>query len=296
MSVDILRELADSRSFDLNAKDGSATFHYFAHSTTVGATTENDIYVAVLADLTLAPYVWNNLQRGRPSAKAMGNGWFDVTLPYTRPEGATTSDPGAVTPPGGQPPSPPPGQPKPEDQIDNGVSIEIGGKPPRLFKSRKTIIRTSPNGLPPDFQGLINVGQDGKADGVELPDPTFTLSVTRTFDYLTWGYLDRLEETCWKRNDKPFAARPAGHLLLTGVSGKIEKNGKCPLTFRFGIDKGEDVPVEGLDPQHRGPWEYIWFAYADGKNAADTRLGLKIIGVYVEELVAEADYSKLGLG
>jgi hypothetical protein len=208
----------------------------------------------------------------------------------------STSDPGAVTPPGGQPPTPPPGQPIPSDQIDNGVSIEIGGKPPRFFKSRKTVIRTSPNGLPPDYKGCINVGKDGQVEGVEMPEPAITLSVTRTFDYLTWGYIDRLFECTWHTNDKPFAARPVGHLMLMGVSGRIEKSGRCPMTFKFGIDGGEDVPVEGLSDQHRGPWEYIWFAYSDDVAAGETRLGKKVIGVYVEQLVDKADYSVLGLG
>lgn len=300
MSVTI-RELYDSRAADLNAKDGGGSFHFYA--TTSGETSpENAVYVAILTGETYAPYVWNNLVRGKPSIKPLGNNTFDVTIPYRRPDGVQTSDPAAATPAGGEPSHPPPQQPNPNDLIDNGVSLEIGGKPPRIFKSLKTISRQSPNGLPPDYQGLINVGQDGKAEGVEIPDPAVVLTRSVQFDYCTWGYADRVFDCCFKTNDRPFLARGAGELMLTGASLKVAQSGKVDVSFKFGVDKGEqDIPygtTAGGAPLtvDRGPWEYVWFAYAPDVAAGETRLGLTVIGVYVEQIVKRTDYRVLGIG
>lgn len=300
MSVTI-RETKDSRAFDLNAKDGSSTFKYLV-SVTGETNPENAIYTTLLTGETYAPYQWNGLSRGLPSATPLGNGWYDVSLPYRRPDGARTSDPGATTPAGGQPPNPPPPPAQSGDLIDNGTSLEIGGKPPRLFKSRKTLIRTAPVGVAPDFEGLINVGQDGKADGVEIPDPAVVLTVTRQFDYMTWGYVDRVYDCCFRTNAAALFARAAGQLMLTGASFRVEKGAKVSVTYKFGVDKGEtDIPIGttaagAAVTVDRGPWEYLWFAYKDDKKAGDTRLSLTVIGAYVEQLVTSADYSVLGLG
>lgn len=304
MSVS-LRELADSRSFDLNAKDGRATFHYFAVA--VGeANPENAVYVALLADTTLAPFVWNNLYRGRPSAKPLGGGWYDVTLPYGLPQGLGATDPNAVgTPPNSPPPMPPPPSPSSNDAVPRGTSMRIGSKPPRIYRSFQTVESVIVDYLdlagfdPSDYKKAIHVGKDGKVEGVEMPDPTNVMTLSRRFNQVTWRWILRLAECCWHPSLNNWAGFPPGVPMIIGGHLDVQKDGTVDVSVDVGIDPGEgEIDVRGdgkLMVSARPPWHYVWAVYDFEKDDGSGRLVSVPTMAYVEKLAGREDYSSLGL-
>lgn len=303
MSVTI-RETKDSRAFDLNDRSGRSPFRYLAF-VTGESNPEYALYAALLADLTLAPYFWNGLARGKPAADPLGGGWYDVTLPYALPQGLPATDPAAITPAGGQSPAPPPPPPRPEENIPPGTTLKIGGKPPRIYRSFRTVESQIVDYLdlvgfsPSDFKQAIHVDKDGKVEGVEMPDPSSVLTMNRVFTYLTWKWVLRLEQCCWHPNFQQWGPFPPGVAMLVGAHLEVQKDGKVQVAFDLGLDAGEgpiDVRGDGdLVISKRPPWHYVWAVYEHEKDSGSGRLVTRPVMAYCEQLAAEKDYNTLGL-
>lgn len=315
MSVDV-RELADSRGFDLNDRTGTATFHYYAKATGE-SNPENAVYVAVLADTNLAPYEWNGLSRGRPKAEALGNGWYDVSLPYSLPTGGVGSDPTAINPPGSPPTSAPPPSPTAEAPLTLETSLEIGGRPPMLFYSRATVSRTGARGVvmgpaaapiniaAPDYRGAINVLSDGHVGGVEPTESGMTWSVERVFPRITRRYVYGLRENLWRTNTQAWQGYPMDTLLFLGAALHMQPDGKIKAQFKFALDfedRGENGagievrPGGQLTVPRRPPHHYLWVAFRTEYDATSGRIVEAPAAAYVERLYNRFNPQNFGLG
>ena len=228
MSLTRITELADSRAFNFDAADGSATFKYMALVSSDDTNPEDTIYDRLATDDTLTtaitPRVWNNLVKGSPSATPLGGGFYSAELRYFTPQGGDAPDPGATYPPGGPPAPPTPTAPSDSTPVsaggaNGGWTLEIGGEPFRILKSLETISRTGLLGSdPPNFHGLINVDGKGEPQGIDVSVPKCEFIVTKRFPILTFGFYKTIRSLYGKTNDKVWYGFKKSEARFMGAS------------------------------------------------------------------------------
>lgn len=327
MAVEVV-ELAGSRSHGVGYTDGTGRRLYIVRDQ---AGAEDNISAVVLAVAAVAPFYWNNMSRQEFKAEHQGGNVYLVEVPYkyeARTGGGDgagsgtlvgvapdpTQPPGGPgTGPGGSDPSNPPTGPASEnDRLYPNVSIEIGGKPPRLYTSRNTVVSGGYGGATVrDYQGLIQVA-DGKVEGVDVPEPDAVLTQDFTFDYVTWAYLARLKALVWHTNDRPWYTFPAHDVAFLGATIRPDNQGRVVAAMRFGLSnsrvvkRGEIRPglgryVEGGPGLPNGNievpgWHHLWVTY---KPEDDPGIGLRVErpdAFYVEQLLPTDDFRYLGIG
>lgn len=327
MAVQVI-ELAASRSFGVGNTEGSGRRLYLARDPD-GA--EDNITAITLAIAAVAPFYWNNMSRQEFQAEHKGGNVYQAEVPYkytaqtgggdgagsgtlvgVAPDPTQPPTPG-TGPGGGDPSSPPPGPMSENERLYPNVSVEVGGKPPRLYTSLNTYASGGYGGATPvDYQGAIEVNEDGKVEGVDVPEPDLVVHQDFTFDYVTWAYVYLLKEMVWRTNIRPWSTFPASEVVFMGASLKSDNQGRVTNSMRFGLSKsrvirrGEIRPgvgriAEGEPGLPNGPidvpgWHWLWVSFKPEVDAAAKRIAVRPFAFYIEQILDQADFRLLGIG
>ncbi len=312
MAVELI-ETTESRDFRLDAASAEGTWRYVARVTSE-ADPEAALDVAVRAT---APFFWNGLARQSIQATPRGGGVYTVEVPY-RIERPNTSAPdpiaggGAGTGPGGGAASSTPPTPGSDnDPIGPNVTLEIGGRPPKLLTSLATLDSgglgpVAPPGAlvpAPDHKRSINV-VDGEVEGVEIDDPASVLTMTYKFDSVVWGTVRRWQSMVWKTNNGTWRRFARREVAFIGASLSTTDDARVSATFRFGLRPETTIAAGKLRddgtnklPQYavtfRG-WDYLWVSFEERVDANRTVRRPKFF--YVEQVLEEEDFLLLGIG
>lgn len=308
MSVRLV-ETAESRAFTLNERDSQAVFKYVAFIT--GETNPEDALYDRLAQsdhltTNITPYIWNGLIKLSPSATPLGGGFYTAELLYGLPQGGDAYDPG-VSPPPGAPPPPPPAPPAPADNdaLTTGSAFEISGEPQRITHSIFTLSRTGRAGIVPatetNHQGAINV-EDGKPEGVEIIVPYMTLSLTKRFQFLSYGYLKTLRELVGQTNLDTFFGYAADEVLFLGASGSVDKDQGVTVQYKFGVRKtetdvivraGEAAGLNEIKVPTKPGWYHLWVEFGEELDATSGKLAVRPQAAYVERIYKHTSFAPL---
>lgn len=314
MAVELV-ESFDSREFRLDATSASGTWRYTAR-VTAEADPEDALYQEVYAS---APFYWNGLARQTIVATPVGGGVYRVEVPYLLEVAGTAAQDPTQTPdpstggPGGGPPSGTPTGPASEDAaVGANVTMEIGGRPPKLLTSIATLssggvgLAVPPGAVvdAPDHQRAINVGQDGRVEGVEIDDPGVIITLTYKFDTLSWKYINRLRGMVWKTNNAVWFTFKQREAALLGATIATGDDARGTITFRIGLrsettiaagklrDDGTNI-LPQADVTFRG-WDYLWVAYEEATS--NNRTVSRPTFYYVEQVLEEENFTLLGIG
>lgn len=289
---DVSREIVEGES---------ATYHYDV----VRADSELEALGAVQA---VAPLNYQGLPRGRIRVTPEGGGFFRAEVPYSVST-AEPTDPAAGLPPegggggaggaGGQDPAAALPQ---EMQFSTGIS---GGV--KFLRSKVTIASylsfalggAAEGGLAaPDYRGYMNVQPDGTVNGVELPTPDSTFSITKHFPVLTYGWYATMLDLVWKTNMLPFRGLEHNEVVFLGATGNYKGDG-WPVTCNFGVSRTkQNIKIDGdllVVPIKEG-WDYVWVSYyTAAKLDAPPVTVVRPLAAYVERILDSGDFDLLGL-
>lgn len=308
MSVEIL-EKSTSRSFSTSLTRATGEWTYTLRVLGT-ATPEADIVAALVAD---APFYWYGLARQEIAAEPLGGGIYTAAVPYLWevPNSAAqdpTASPGGSDGPGGGPPSGTPTGPAAADApLGSNVSLDFGGRPPKLVRSYAV---TNPGekvggGDAPDRKGLLGI-QDGKVEGFDVPDPDIVLSVDVRYDYWTPGLYNLLTSARWHTNLSDWWFVPAGCAAFIGATLQSDDNGRGRASLKFGLiaqktvavnelrdDAGKELPTVAVDV--RG-WDLFEIDYGDEFDAAAGVTVKRPVAWRLHSLLPPLDFSAFGIG
>lgn len=313
MAVELI-ETTESRDFRLDAASAEGTWRYVAL-----VTSETDPEAALdLAVRASAPFFWNGLARQSIQATPRGGGVYTVEVPY-RLERPNTAAPdpiaggGAGTGPGGGTASSTPPTPASDNTpVGPNVTLEIGGRPPKLLTSIATLdsggfgVPVPPGAVvdAPDHQRSINVQADGEVEGAEIDDSATVLTETYKFDFVSWAYIRRLQSMVWKTNNGTWRRFARREVALIGASLSTTDDARVSITYRFGLRPETTIAAGKIrdDGTNKLPqsavtfrgWDYLWVAFEEKVDANRTTRRPKFF--YVEQVLEEADFLLLGIG
>jgi hypothetical protein len=297
---------------DSDARSGSGKWEYTARVLSE-ANPETALLAAIAAD---AGFFWYNLYRKKISFQEVGGYIYTATVDWTyeTPDAAMqdpTASPGGTGGPGGTAPSGTPSLPAtPDESVGASVSLEIGGKPPKLVQSLEVLVsQRAGGGGAPDNMGLLNI-VDGTPEGIDLPEPSCTLNIDRLVDFVTMGYINLIRASMYKTNDAEWGHMPARSVLFMGCHFQSEASGRVKAAFKFGLREGRSIPHGQLrsdvgfelpttpltDPVEVAGWEHLEIDYG---HVFDTPSGVRATrpsGFRVHRILEEMDFADFGIG
>ena len=298
---------ANKRSFEQDAVSSRGTWEYSLIRVLGEANPEAALYAAILAD---APFFWYGLSRRSLKATDLGNGIYSAEVPYVFEYGnAAMHDPTQPTGPtsgpgGGASSSTPSGPANENERVGPNVTMNIGGRPPKIVRSLNTYDSVALAGVtPPNYEKSINVQADGKVDGCEVPDPESTFDIDLEVDYVTWKYIRLLQSMVYKTNNAMWFTYLQHSVCFMGGTLKTNPQGRVSLTLKFGTSRyvviGADEIRTGLPSAGDAPvtvpgWHYLWVKYRTETDAG--RSVERAFALYVEQILANADFSLFGIG
>jgi hypothetical protein len=100
-----------------------------------------------------------------------------------------------------------------------------------------------------------------------------------------------------KVNNASFKGMAAGECLFLGASGSRRGSEKWEINFRFaGSPNRSGIQIGAITGIAKKGWEYLWVRYADEADATAHALVKKPVGVYIERVYEEGNFSSLGIG
>jgi hypothetical protein len=292
-------EMWDSRNSSLGLKQQSMTLKWVGYGTL-----DEDVartgFIAVIPLTFLGLLLENDI-----SIRAAGGELWYAEATYSSTATAVESGQGGVSPP-----PPPPATPAATDPLGPEYSWDISAVTDHITQSKETVTKKTLATLEamgqtaPNNNRAIGITADGEVQGCDVFKPHFEWSITRTFGYVTHGYLMTLKSLVGKRNDATFYLRSPGTLIFMGASGTPKgSDGQVAVTFKFleGSDE-ENIEIAGTDTSDDGyigqidkaAWDYLWVAYRNAQS--ENKITQQPFAVYVERVFDEGDFSLLGLG
>ena len=195
----------------------------------------------------------------------------------------------------------------PDDDIEDdgeeetvSFAFDTGGGTMHRNQSLKTVSK-APNDAP-DFNGAIEVDNEGNVNGVDVTMPVLNFTETHTMSgsRVTTSYKKNIAALTGTVNRSSFRGFAAGEVLFLGASGsKRSKKASAPweITFRFAVSPNQSsVSVGKLKVSNKKGWNYLWVRYAD--KVADNKKNVikEPVAAYVEQVYPEGDFGNLGLG
>lgn len=308
MSVEVI-EVHTSRPYSLDSTTATGTRRY-----KVRVTGEADPETAINTQIAAtAPFFWGGLARQSIRGMPVSAGVYDVDVEYKLEiSGAAAQDPsvtpgGSSGPGGGAPSGTPSGPASDEAAVGANMTLEIGGRPPKLLTSLATLSSGAlGGGAAPDFKRAINVGQDGKVEGVEVDDPGCVLTLDYTIDYVSWRYVNRLKSLLWATNNADWFTFKRREAAFLGATLRTVKDNRVAASFRFGLRAESTIAAGDLrdDGANKLPqaavtfrgWDYLWVKYEEEFDAGTKRTVQRPKFYYVEQVLKEADFTQFGLG
>lgn len=309
MAVTLI-EKPDSRSFDSAVGQASGTWRYMAR-VTGEASPEAALLTAVFA---ATGYFWYDLARKKVTCTPLTSELYqaDVEWVYEVPNGAMqdpTGSPGPTDGPGGTTPSGTPSGPTgSSDRVGINESWEVGGRPPKLFSSLDVLYSEKAGGGPaPDNARLLNIDRAaGKVEGVEIDDPDGTYTFSAKVDWVTWGYIERLDEALWHTNQDTWRTMPPRSYCFMGYSLKTGEDGRIAIDLKFGRRRTQSIAAKELRDEAgkdlptvattKSGWDYLEIDYADVYDATAGLTVSKPTAMRIHQLLPMIDFTTLGIG
>lgn len=227
---------------------------------------------------TVVPTIWDGLPQRSVVVEPLSDQLWEANVNYSKSEG------------GGGGPDPPTGS--------ITYSFETGAENVHVTHSLQTVHRYVQSGSPHDYKQGMNVQDDGSYEGTDILMPVSTFSYTFKFaaGLVTEAYIRSVEAAVATWNSVEWRARPAGEVLLMGVSGSQGTSETPSIQFRFkrqpnvsGLTIGD---ISGISKQG---WDYLWVATKDEEQGQDN--DKKIISVpkqvNVERVLRSSNFSTI---
>ena len=187
-----------------------------------------------------------------------------------------------------------------EDEETTSFAFDTGGGTMHRNQSLKTVSKV-PNDAP-DFNGAIEVDNEGNVNGVDVTMPVLNFTETHTMNgsRVTTSYKKSVAALTGTVNRSGFRGFSAGEVLFLGASGtKRSKKPNAPweITFRFAVSPNQSgLQVGKLKVSNKKGWDYLWVRYAD--KVADNKKNVikEPVAAYVEQVYPDGDFGNLGLG
>ena len=187
-----------------------------------------------------------------------------------------------------------------EDEETTSFAFDTGGGTMHRNQSLKTVSKV-PNDAP-DFNGAIEVDNEGNVNGVDVTMPVLNFTETHTMNgsRVTTSYKKTVAALTGTVNSSGFRGFSAGEVLFLGASGtKRSKKPNAPweITFRFAVSPNQSsLQVGKLKVSNKRGWDYLWVRYAD--KVAENRKNVikEPVAAYVEQVYPDGDFGNLGLG
>lgn len=190
-----------------------------------------------------------------------------------------------------------PGPGDPEPTPDPQFSFELG-----LRSTRKQFaLDETKFGIAsqmPDFQA--GVDWDGQQfRGVDVLEPYYKFSETYYVPIasITAQYKKDVRQLARRVNNAAFRGFLAGEVLFMGATGSQRDSSFAEITFYFAVDEQEEITTEGgTGPFTRKGWHHTWPLIEEVEDNTANRLATEEIGVYMNRLYKDGDFSKLLIG
>lgn len=149
---------------------------------------------------------------------------------------------------------------------------------------------------PPNHGTAINVA-DGKIAGVDIVVPQFRWTESYDFSSLqvTQAYIETLKFLTGKVCKQGWRDCNKREVLLANVVGRRDKNSVWRLDFEFwnepSLSNQTIDDVTGID---KAGWDYLWVLTEEAPD--NINIVHNAIGVYVNRVYDEGDFSLLGIG
>ena len=187
-----------------------------------------------------------------------------------------------------------------DEEESSSFAFDTGGGTMHRNQSLKTVAKV-PNDAP-DFNGAIEVDNEGNVNGVDVTMPVLNFTETHTMNgsRVTTSYKKSVAALTGTVNRSGFRGFSAGEVLFLGASGtKRSKKVNAPweITFRFAVSPNQSsMQVGKLKVSQKRGWDYLWVRYAD--KVADNRKNVikEPVAAYVEQVYPYEDFGNLGLG
>ena len=203
--------------------------------------------------------------------------------------------------------------PLPQSDIgDVTLSGNIMGAATNIQHSSATSPYYASTDNKPDFKGLINVGQDGHAEGVDVELPAFDFTVTKVW---ASGSLPSLA-TLYAIKKSPVNSDSftvtdsitgmsitvaAGACLFRGVQfAGPRQDGAVEFTYQFSTSLNEtNITVRGgagnITVTSKKGWQYLWVYSESEEDSAAHKLVTRPVAAFVETVYASTAFAALGL-
>ena len=186
------------------------------------------------------------------------------------------------------------------DEETSSFAFDTGGGTMHRNQSLKTVAKV-PNDAP-DFNGAIEVDNEGNVNGVDVTMPVLNFTETHTMNgsRVTTSYRKSVAALTGTVNKSSFRGFAAGEVLFLGASGtKRSKKASAPweITFRFAVSANQSgLEVGKLKISSKKGWDYLWVRYADRVSDNKKNVIKEPVAAYVEQVYPEGDFGNLGLG
>lgn len=187
-----------------------------------------------------------------------------------------------------------------DEEETSSFAFDTGGGTMHRNQSLKTVSKV-PNDAP-DFNGAIEVDNEGNVNGVDVTMPVLNFTETHVMkgSRVSTSYKKSVAALTGTVNRSGFRGFSAGEVLFLGASGtKRSKKPNAPweITFRFAVSPNQSgLQVGKLKVSQKKGWDYLWVRYAD--KVADNKKNVikEPVAAYVEQVYPDGDFGNLGLG
>lgn len=298
----------ESEPLSQGSGGGSAGFSFNIY----GAGSDFEAWAAVR---DFSPALYLGLVRSNISVQQSGPNFHKGNVSYANvgPGGGDTAD-SAV---GATPPSTHPAPATDTTALGVGYEFNYSAEMKHYTQSLATRYKRAAGdalnipGSAPSYDRAVGVERSGgnvKVNGFDAPEPTTVWSVTVPVEPMTLKYKNEIRSLVGKKNAAPFYQSEAGEVVLWGVAGRYIDSGRYSLTFTFherpnivnkiivpdATDPDDpELPNALVVPAASG-WDHIWLVYEE--EAAANELLKKPVHVYVEQIIADGDFTLLRLG
>ena len=187
-----------------------------------------------------------------------------------------------------------------DEEESSSFAFDTGGGTMHRNQSLKTVTKVPSDA--PDFNGAIEVDNEGNVNGVDVTMPVLNFTETHVMNAsrVTTSYKKNVAAITGTVNRSGFRGFSAGEVLFLGASGtKRGKKNDSPweITFRFAVSPNQSgLQVGKLKVSQKKGWDYLWVRYAD--KVADNKKNVikEPVAAYVEQVYPDGDFGNLGLG
>ena len=187
-----------------------------------------------------------------------------------------------------------------DEEESSSFAFDTGGGTMHRNQSLKTVSKV-PNDAP-DFNGAIEVDNEGNVNGVDVTMPVLNFTETHVMkgSRVSTSYKKSVAALTGTVNRSGFRGFSAGEVLFLGASGTKrgkKKDSPWEITFRFAVSPNQSsLQVGKLKVSNKRGWDYLWVRYADKVAENKKNVIKEPVAAYVEQVYPEGDFGNLGLG